>query len=153
MNSPHPPFKLTIELVPATSWYNNLRNAMGREKWDVLRRKVYADYHNQCGICHAPGLLHCHEIWAYDDENHIQTLKGFIALCPLCHWVKHIGLAGIRASEGTLDFEKIVQHFMKVNNCNRQAFKIHRENAFALWEKRSKHQWKIEIAIMPRETP
>lgn len=118
---------------------------MGRDKWDILRKKVYADYGQKCGVCNATGMLHCHEIWEYDDKNHIQTLKGFIALCPFCHWVKHIGLAGIQASEGTFDFEKIVQHFMKVNNCNRQTFENHRLEAFDLWEKRSKYQWRINI--------
>lgn len=143
--SPSPRLTLTIELVPSTSWYNNLRNAMGREQWDILRKKIYADYGHTCGICHASGMLHCHELWEYDDAKHIQTLKGFIALCPLCHWVKHIGLAGTRASEGTLDFEAIIQHFMKVNQCDRQTFEIHRQEAFCLWEKRSKYQWRVDV--------
>lgn len=138
--------KLTIELVPATSWYNNMRSVMSKQEWDTLRRKVYADYNYQCGICGMTNvILHCHEIWEYDDQNHIQKLNGFIALCKLCHWVKHIGLAGIRVSEGELDFEEIIHHFMKVNGCDRQTFESHRNHAFQVWEERSKYQWLIKL--------
>lgn len=140
------PLKLTIELVPLTSWYNNMRSIMNKQQWDILRRKVYADYAYKCGICGTNNVtLNCHEIWEYDDQNHIQKLKGFITLCRLCHWVKHIGLAGIRASEGQLDFEEIITHFMSVNGCGRQTFESHRSEAFKTWEERSKHQWQLEL--------
>lgn len=145
MNSQNP-LKLTIELVPSTSWYNNMRSLMSKAKWDILRKKVYADYNYRCGICSMNNItLHCHEIWEYDDLNHLQKLNGFITLCKLCHWVKHIGLAGIRASEGQLDFEEIIQHFIKVNNCNRKTFESYRNEAFRIWEERSKHQWQIQL--------
>lgn len=138
-------FKLIIELVPATSWYNNLRNAIPKTTWDTIRRNVYAQYNYRCSICRASGMVHCHEKWEYDDKKYVQKLIGFIALCPLCHWVKHIGLAGIRAREGKLNFEQIIQHFMNVNNCNRKAFEEHRDDTFKKWQERSKHLWKLEI--------
>lgn len=137
--------KLTIELVPETSWYNNLRSMMNQQQWDVLRRKVYKDYGNKCGICKSSGKLSCHEIWDYDDENHIQKLTGLIALCELCHRVKHIGLAQLEGHRGNLEFEKVIEHFMKVNSCDRETFKKNCDEAFALFEKRCQHQWKVEI--------
>jgi len=79
-------YKLSIELVPKTVWYKNLRNMVKRSVWDNLRRGAYAKYGYRCGICGASKQqLNCHEIWDYDDETHIQTLTGFIALCNLCH--------------------------------------------------------------------
>jgi hypothetical protein len=67
--------KLTIELVPKTCWYSNLRNAMPRSSWDKVRKKVYADYGHRCGVCSAANVrLNCHEIWEYDDQRHIQRL-------------------------------------------------------------------------------
>ncbi|HCS78939.1 TPA: HNH endonuclease [Patescibacteria group bacterium] len=123
-----------------------MRSLMLETKWDILRKKIYADYNYCCGVCEINNTtLHCHEIWEYDDLNHIQKLKGFIALCKFCHWVKHIGLAGMRASEDELDFEQIVAHFMKVNSCDRQTFEAHRNQAFRIWEERSKHQWQIQL--------
>ncbi len=137
--------KLRIELVPSTSWYENLRKHMTEKSWDTIRKKVYADYGHKCAICGAEGRLNCHEIWEYDDRKHIQELAGFIALCDLCHHVKHIGLAGILASKGELDYEKIVEHFCRVNNCDKHTFERHREMAFDQWQKRSQHKWRVDL--------
>lgn len=136
---------LRIELVPSTSWYDNLRKLIPKERWEVLRRKVYAKYGHRCGICKADGRMNCHELWEFDEWHRIQKLIGFISLCDMCHHVKHIGLAGILASEGKLDYEKVVEHFMKVNGCSRQLFELHRKEAFAIWEKRSKFDWKVVV--------
>ena len=137
--------RLKIELVPSTSWYDNLRKAIPKEVWDKIRRATYADYGYRCGICGAEGRLNCHETWEYDGKRHIQKLKGFIALCDMCHHVKHIGLAGILASEGKLDYEKVIEHFMKVNNCVRRTFEEHKKAAFKEWRGRSKHKWDIDL--------
>jgi len=137
--------KLTIELVPSTSWYSNLRKYLSKEDWDRIRRRTYAEYGYRCGICEAEGTLYCHEIWEYDDKQHIQRLVGLIALCKMCHHVKHIGLAEILSMEGKLDYEEVVFHFMKVNNCDKRTFEKHRERAFDEWYKRSQHEWRIDL--------
>jgi hypothetical protein len=142
--------KLTIELVPKTSWYDNMRKVLPKSEWDKLRRKTYAEHGYRCGICEAEGRLNCHEIWEYDDNNHKQTLLGFIALCDLCHHVKHIGLAGILASKGQLDIERVVEHFMKVNRCERSAFEEHKKKACAQWAERSKHNWNVDLGKYER---
>jgi hypothetical protein len=142
---PNPNLILFAELVPSTSWYDNLRNAMTKTDWDYIRKEVYAYYDHQCGVCGVGGTLHCHEVWQYDDTNHTQTLDGFVALCPWCHHIKHLGLAGILASRGELDYERLIAHFMTVNQCTRNAFLWHREAAMSQWERRSKHQWRVEL--------
>lgn len=130
--------KLTIELIPETSWYNNLRSMMKKEEWDTLRKRVYADYGNKCGICGNPPPLECHEKWEYDDKKYIQKLTGFIALCRLCHAVKHMGLSELRG-------KAVMKHFMKVNGCDRKTFETERKIAYELFEKRSKHSWTLVI--------
>ncbi len=138
--------KLSIELVPKTSWYSNLRNEMSKEGWDKLHKETYAQFGNKCGICGiSEGQLNCHEIWEYDDKKHSQTLKGFIALCVMCHHVKHIGLAGILSQRGQLDFDAVVQHFIQINECDRDIFNEHYDEAFKVWRKRSSHDWKIDL--------
>ena len=137
--------KLKIGLVPSASWYDNLRKHMDRKDWDQTRHKVYAEYGSRCGICGAEGRLNCHEIWEYDDKKHVQRLIGFIALCDMCHHVKHIGLAGILAEREELDYEKVVEHFMKVNNCGRNTFVKYRREAFTQWEERSSHKWQVDL--------
>jgi len=137
--------KLKIELVPKTSWYNNLRKYMDRKDWDRIRKQTYANYEHKCGICGNEGRLNCHEIWEYDDKKHSQKLIGFIALCDLCHHVKHIGLAGILADEGKLDYDTVVQHFMKVNSCDKDTFVKHKREAFKQWRERSRHKWQVDL--------
>jgi hypothetical protein len=141
--------RLQIELVPRTCWYKNLRNQMKRSDWDKLRRKVYADQGYLCCICGADGSgkaqLHCHEAWHYNDLIYVQTLTGFHATCPMCHHVEHFGLAKVLASQGKLNLENVIQHFMKVNQVTREKFDAHRAEAFSLWEERSLHQWKLDL--------
>ncbi|HEX9897146.1 MAG TPA: HNH endonuclease [Dehalococcoidales bacterium] len=140
-----PELKLKIELVPETSWYENLRKKMRKKDWDNLRHEVYTKYINRCGICDASGRLNCHEIWEYDDQNNIQKLKGFIALCDMCHHVKHFGLAQILANEGKLDLDQVIQYFMNVNNCSISVFNKHRRESFEQWRERSSHKWQIDL--------
>ena len=137
--------KLTIELVPRTSWYDNLRKCISKSDWNKIRGKTCAEYGHRCGICGVEGRLNCHEIWQYDDKRHIQRLIGFIALCDMCHHVKHLGLSEILASEGNLDYEKVVEHFIKVNKCNRKSFEQHRKRSLDEWRKRSKHEWHVDL--------
>lgn len=137
--------KLTIELVPETAWYNNLRKMMPVRIWDNLRRSVYAEYKYRCGVCDATGMLHCHEIWEYDDLLNIQRLKGFIALCPMCHHVKHIGFARVLADKGELDFNDVVSHFLSVNECSVEEYERYVDDAFKLWDERSNHLWTTDL--------
>jgi hypothetical protein len=122
-----------------------MRKAVSKSVWDKIRKSAYAEYGHRCGICNAEGRLECHEIWEYDDQTHVQRLAGFIALCPLCHQVKHIGRAGIVAAQGQLDYEAVVEHFMEVNDCDRKTFEQHKGEAFDQWRQRSQHQWTVDL--------
>lgn len=140
--------RLTIELVPRPCWYSNMRSNMPSAAWDRLRKQVYAEYNHQCGICLAQNVqLHCHEIWQYDDILHIQKLQGFIALCQMCHHCKHIGFAGILASEGKLDLDKVVEHFQHVNECSAKEYHEHSKEAWETWRERNKYEWTTDLGI------
>jgi hypothetical protein len=96
-----------------------------------LRRQVYKQYKYHCGVCNAGNTtMYCHEIWRYDDETWTQKLTGFIALCKMCHHCKHLGHANILAQKGELDYEQVVQHFMRVNQCSREDF----EDSIYIWQ-------------------
>ncbi|MCC6742597.1 MAG: HNH endonuclease [Acidobacteria bacterium] len=86
--------RLSRELVPKTSFFENLRNRVTPPQWNAVRRKVASAAGHVCQICGGTGTrwaVECHERWRYDDANRIQILEGLIALCPACHAVKHIG--------------------------------------------------------------
>ena len=138
--------KLKIELVPSTAWYSNLRNKIPKDEWDKIRKKSYSDSNHKCFICDANRRLNCHEIWEYDDKKHTQKLNGFVALCDDCHMIKHIGFAGIQASKGLLDMDKLIEHFMKINSVDRKTFEEHHKKSFEIWEQRSKNDWKTDLA-------
>jgi hypothetical protein len=91
--------RLTIELVPRTCWFSNVRDQVPRGDWDRIRREVYERAGKRCEVCSGRGSRHpveCHEVWEYDETAHVQRLVRMIALCPACHEVKHIGLAGLK---------------------------------------------------------
>ncbi len=139
-------FSLTIELVPETSWYSNLRNRAGRDLWDKIRYQSYKDAGYKCSVCGRDrASLYCHEVWEYDDDKHIQKLKGFVALCLACHMIKHIGYAGIQSEAGRLDYNSLIRHFRRVNGCSYDDFVLVRDMAFEVWEERSMVEWTIEL--------
>lgn len=138
--------KLSIELVPQTSWFDNVRAKVPRKEWDFLRKRTYAAANNRCEICNGVGPSHpveCHEKWHYDDKKKIQKLEGLIALCPACHKVKHIGL-----SEARGEYEEALAQLCKVNKWDSIEATEYVQAVFDLWHLRSRHQWKVDISVL-----
>lgn len=136
-------FKLSIELIPSTSWGNNLRKLVKPFMWTKIRNEVLEKFGGTCAICKSIGTLDCHEVWEYDDEKHIQKLIGFLALCKDCHDLKHIGFASLQ--NGKSKYERLVHHFMKVNKCTRMNFINHYTKAMEKFRKRSRHDWVLDV--------
>jgi 5-methylcytosine-specific restriction endonuclease McrA len=135
--------KLTIELVPKTAWYSNVRSNVSKTEWDKIRKQCYAKADFRCEICGGVGNAHpveCHEIWEYDDDKHIQTLKGLISLCPTCHKVKHSGLARLNGEENL-----IIKQLMQVNNMTRAEAAKYIDESFYVWSMRNAYDWQCNI--------
>ena len=142
--------KLTIELVPSTSWYDNVRSKVTPDEWDVIRLKCYDIANNKCEICCDIGKnqgfnhnVECHEIWEYDDDKYTQTLIGFIALCPRCHKVKHCGLAFMNGEE-----DLVINHMMLVNGIDDFDTREYVVEAFKEHRLRSKHEWIVDVSYV-----
>lgn len=138
--------KLTIELVPKTCWYSNVRSNVSIKDWDKLRHHTYKQANHRCEVCGEVGRQHpveCHEIWKYDDEQHIQTLIGLIALCPACHECKHIGLAQIKGRG-----EIALQHLAEVNKWSFKQAENYVSECFDSWQERSRFNWKLDISYL-----
>lgn len=136
--------KLTIELVPSTSWFSNLRSLLPSEEWDKIRKNCYKNANYKCEICGGIGPSHpveCHEEWQYKDG--IQKLIRLIALCPNCHKTKHYGFARISGKEA-----EAKKHFMNVNSISEKEADEYINEAFEIWNQRSKTNWKLDIAIL-----
>jgi len=135
--------RLTVELVPRSSWGNNLRSALTHAEWDKLRKAIYRRAGDKCEVCGSKGTRHpveCHEIWGYDDTAHVQTLQGLVALCPSCHEVKHFGRA-----EGFGHGERALRHLMTVNGWEEAETKAYLVRAFDLWARRSRYGWTVDL--------
>ena len=139
-------YKLKIELVPQSSFYNNIRNEVSKQIWDIIRKSTYKKAGYECEVCGTEGVLHCHEIWSYDDEEKIQTLKGFQALCENCHMLKHIGFS-MHTEKGKekFDREELINHFCEINDCTREDFMEYEEKVFKQWRKRSEYEWVVDL--------
>lgn len=139
MNNP----KLTIELVPHTAWFNNVRSNVAPEIWKKLKKNTAHKAKYRCEICGGRGekwAVECHEMWNYDDEKHQQTLMGLIALCPSCHEVKHMGHTNLqgKAIEATY-------HLAKVNGWSYEETINYVKAQFMAWQERSKYDWELDI--------
>jgi hypothetical protein len=138
--------RLTVELVPSTGWYTNVRSNVSKAVWDRLRRRVAAEAGQRCEICGGRGRrwpVECHEVWHYDDATKVQRLERLVALCPACHEVKHAGLASKR---GRLD--AVVEHLAEVNGWTADDAGLYLEAAFETWAARSRHQWTLDISVL-----
>ncbi len=65
-----------------------------------------------------------------------------------------MGAAALRphaaAVEGKLDYERVVEHFMQVNGCDREAFEEHREEAMEVYHRRSAEEWQVDLGEWER---
>jgi 5-methylcytosine-specific restriction endonuclease McrA len=143
---------LTVELVPSTCWFSNVRDRVSKSTWDFLRQSTYKQANFRCEVCGGRGNkwpVECHEIWHYDEHrrcasgerNYVQSLQGLIALCPSCHEAKHIGLAGIRGRG-----ELAETHLATVNGWSEEQTKAYLEEVWQTWRERSRHQWNLELS-------
>jgi 5-methylcytosine-specific restriction endonuclease McrA len=145
-NLPSTGSKLTIELVPKTCWYSNVRSEVSAQTWDLLKKRVYQQANYRCEICGGKGDKHpveCHEIWDYDDEQRVQTLKGLTALCPACHECKHIGYATVQGRG-----EIATAHITKVNDWSPAQAEIYIKKCFEIWQARSLIEWTLDISYL-----
>jgi hypothetical protein len=141
--------KLTIELVPSTSFYKNVRSILPTSEWDRLRKESYAKAKFKCQICGDVGTnqgykhkLECHEIWVYQKDG-VQLLKELVSLCPRCHQVKHIGrsiMVGLK--------KKVFAHIGKVNKWDKKLVEAYVGACFQAHKERSKIKWKINVGVL-----
>lgn len=145
--------QLLVELIPKTCHYSNVRTTVKSSEWDKIRFLTYEAANHRCEICGDTGKnqgkkhnVECHEIWVYDDENHIQKLVGLISLCPNCHMTKHIGRAIAMGSEKVCYFQ-----LAKVNKWSMEQINKHIIESFETQKERSKHEWVLDISLLEKE--
>jgi len=143
--------KLSIELVPKSAWGRNLRQLLSTDDWDILRKRQYALAGGVCEICGESGkdqgfreALHCHEVWDYDEGTGIQKLVRLIALCPICHDVKHFGFS--TTGKGPEAAARAFAKLLKVNGWTKVQAEAHLGEMFNQFVTRSNQEWELDVS-------
>lgn len=140
---------LTIELVPKSCWFSNLRDHLTEAQWKEVKQSTFKAADNRCEICNGVGEkwpVECHEVWEYDDLHKIQRLSGTVALCPSCHQVKHIGLAMVNGR-----YDQAKSHFSAINKMPMRRTENYIEKVFNVFNERSKYQWTLDISFINKK--
>jgi len=145
--------KLSVELIPTTCHFSNVRTTVTKTEWDKIRFISYEAANNKCEICGDTGKnqgykhnVECHEIWEYNDSKKIQKLIGLISLCPTCHQVKHIGRTIAIGKEAIA-----LKQLARVNKWTIKQVQTHILEAFEVHRERSKYEWILDISILKEE--
>lgn len=142
---------LTMELVPKTCWFSNVRDHVSNEDWRMISRAVSKRVGHRCEICGSQGSEHpveAHEMWEYDYENMTQRLKGIVALDSHCHLVKHSGYADL-SGQKQLAFD----HMLKVNGWSEEYGIQYYNNAVEEWKLRSQFEWELDLSWLFENFP
>jgi 5-methylcytosine-specific restriction endonuclease McrA len=141
--------KISIELVPSTCWFDNLRSNLDPKDWDKLRKNTYSKANYRCEICNGKGPkwpVECHEIWHYDDDLKIQKLVGLIALCPSCHEIKHMGFAELKDRNDIATARLAI-----INGWSYLEAKKYISDQFDVWHERSSYNWKLNTSWLEEQ--
>lgn len=147
-------YKLWANLIPATSFYSNLRKVLSQDEWDRVRKIVYKRQNYECKTCGTyfqekykdkrGKELHCHEYWTFDFNKRRQTLVELVSLCFMCHMSNHLGFCKVSLiPKGELTWNELAIHWSEVNQSTKAEFEKHSKLAFELWKIRSKIDWEI----------
>ena len=124
--------KLEIELVPDGCWYLNLRTALPKKVWEMIRKDAISRAGEKCSICgRKVSRLEAHEKWSYNEVKGIQKLETVIAVCKDCHQAIHMERTALIGDE-----ERAENHYMKVNNCTYAEMKKDRSEANKIHQRR-----------------
>src|SRR5438128_1335706 len=136
--------RLTVELIPKSTWGSNLKRLLKRSEWDKIRKITYAAAAHRCEICGGVGkhyAVACHEGWIFEEKYSLQTLVGLVALCPACHEVKHLGRAELIGR----GFEARA-HLAKINGWSEQEANAYLSVVAAVWKIRSNRRWYLDVS-------
>ena len=148
--------KLPFDFIPITqedSLYKFLKKSDRMNKWKGIKEDLKKKFGNKCHVCHgAKSHLEAHEVWHYNEETCVQLLTDIQLLCHKCHRVKHINLYhqskvrkwGILRSKTTK--QDLIDHFCKVNECNKEVYAKHEWEAFKILRVRNRIRWKKDFS-------
>ncbi|MED3972280.1 hypothetical protein COM86_12590 [Priestia megaterium] len=122
-------FKLKVDWKPAPFRGHSVKRNISQSLWSKIRKQILEERECKCRICgYEPDeanlrYLEMHEIERYDEDNLICTLEGIDLICKRCHAFHHLGFTFSRTTKE--QFDELIQHFIKVNDCTEEDFRNH----------------------------
>lgn len=134
---------LYVDLVPRSSWGQNLRAVMGKDEWRQLSSAVALRCNKRCQACGVEkARIECHERWDYDLVSGIQSLRRLVGLCSSCHRATHFGFAQSIGRGG-----QALAQLQKINQWRIEEAVNHVRKAFETWEDRSRVSWIVDFPL------
>jgi hypothetical protein len=92
--------RIRADALPTSTHGSNLRSIFSLTLWQRLAIAACGAAGNRCEVCGAVSASrrpHAHERWIFErvGDQWVQRLDRLAALCPTCHLVQHVGLAGV----------------------------------------------------------
>lgn len=138
--------KLTVELVPQSSWFSKVHDHVNTEQRIRVWKQKYQHYCYVCELCKERGSVwsvDCHKIWHDNDTTDVQTLVRLSAVCLACHAVKHMSLA-----ELTGHWAESQAHVTHVNEWTDAETEVYQVHVRTVWEKRRQQAWKLDLSLL-----
>ena len=132
---------LVPEMLPVTTWEQNIRHKMGPDVWDRIRKHAYRAAGFRCEICGTRGKLEAHELWRLVNETSVQKLVRILALCPLCHKAHHLGIARRLGM-----YDDVRKHLKWVNGWSEKELSEAIQDTYEIWEQRCEWPWEVDIS-------
>jgi hypothetical protein len=137
-------FILPIESIPMTSWGVSLSNKLDKDKWDKLRREVYAKAGHSCEVCKTTSeQLNAHESWAFNEKSKIQYLARIRCLCKTCHEATHYFRSSVVFKLTYTNYLK--EHLMKINKITETEFERYLAKLTLIVQQRSSKFYRVVI--------
>jgi hypothetical protein len=139
---------LYVDLIPVSSWYNNVRSAVSQEDWRRISQMVRYRAGWRCEVCDLGlsrdrDLLDAHERWNFDPHTRVQRLVRLISLCAVCHTATHFGFASL-----TGEAEAALRHLQRVNDWTPHQARRHVETARARARRLSRTTWTLDLSVI-----
>lgn len=142
---------LSIDLVPVSAWFTNVRTVVSRRTWAGLRRYVFERTERACEGCGSwehPGsgrALELHERFEFDVPTRTQSLRRLVALCQRCHAVAHVDRT-VAAGFGREAFA----HLQRVTGMTAAEATAHVDDARTVTVLRGRYVWELDLSILTR---
>lgn len=151
--------RLTVEYVPGNAMYASPKQVIDDAQWRRVREQVLNLTGGVCQGCQTTGIrLSCFPKWHFADEQHIQTLTGFEALCEKCIAVKGFHRVEIPPSfsrtyeeeeaYAQAEFQSRFDHLQAVNGWSTEQTEAYLAQAEQLQLDRSRYRWKADLSVL-----